>query len=90
VASVLTEPLYTTSAVERDNAVKKFGYTFEGVAGYVSPVKAANLVPWYRLYDSPPIDHLYTTSAGERANAIKNLGYYDEGNAGFVSPSTAC
>ncbi|KAH9913140.1 uncharacterized protein BXZ73DRAFT_107015 [Epithele typhae] len=32
---------YTTDAQERDNAVTLLGYSYEGVAGYVNPVKGA-------------------------------------------------
>jgi lysine/ornithine N-monooxygenase len=77
---------YTTSAAERDNAVKSYGYKYEGIAGYVFSTQVADSIPLYRLVlsTSTALDHFYTTSAAERDNAVKSYGYKYEGVQCYV------
>jgi subtilase family serine protease len=72
---------YTTSADERDNAVKIYGYRFEGIACNVFTVPQTGTVPLHRLVKET---HFYTISDAERDNAVSNLGYVSEGEACFV------
>lgn len=72
---------YTTSADERDNAVKIYGYRFEGIACNVFAAPQTGTVPLHRLVKET---HFYTISDAERDNAISNLGYVSEGEACFV------
>jgi Repeat of unknown function (DUF5648) len=65
---------YTTSAAERDNAVRSFGYSSEGVT--------CNIFAQPR----PPQtgDHAYTTSQTVFNEFIAEFGYRDEGIACYV------
>lgn len=75
---------YTTSAVERDNAIETHGYADEGVACHVFHRAAApapdDPAPFYRLYARWNGDHFYTTSQSEADTAIRG-GYTSEGVA---------
>ncbi|MCP4136638.1 MAG: hypothetical protein GY754_37050 [bacterium] len=77
---------YTISASEKDRAVKYFGYTFEGVEGYLYKNQASmpNLVPLYRLHNGSVGDHFYTTSETDKDKAVNLYGYQYEYIAGFV------
>ncbi|MCG9893260.1 MAG: zinc dependent phospholipase C family protein [Thermosynechococcaceae cyanobacterium MS004] len=75
---------YTASAVERDYAKYKLGYSDEGVACQVySNDPPAGTVPFYRLCRYP--DHLYTTSEAEKSKVMQ-WGYDLEGKVGYVFP----
>ncbi|GAA4230843.1 hypothetical protein GCM10022254_26620 [Actinomadura meridiana] len=80
---------YTASAAEKDNAVKKYGYRYEGITGDVLSSPDSALVPLYRLYRAAIYDHFYTTSATEKNNAVKKYGYRYEGIAGYVYPASS-
>ncbi len=78
----LNKHFYTASITERDGAMK-YGYTFEGTAGSVSPTQAAGTVALYRLYNTRTNAHVYTTSATERDSLTKS-GFMSEGITGYV------
>ncbi|KAH9925668.1 uncharacterized protein BXZ73DRAFT_91089 [Epithele typhae] len=42
VLASASDHFYTTNAAEKDNAVGALGYSYEGVAGYVNPVRGAH------------------------------------------------
>src|SRR5258708_5612016 len=74
---MLGDHFYTTSAVERDTAVMKFGYTSEGVACNV-----------YLQSRAPQVgDHFYTTAQAAHDEFISTWGYRDEGIACYVLPN---
>lgn len=78
---------YTTSKSEADNAVKKYGYKREGVAGYVYSSDESNIndtTALYRLYKPGNDDHFYTTNKAEADYAVQNYGYNLEGVACYV------
>merc|ERR1719499_724355 len=61
------EHFYTTSSEEIGTVTPglkgKYGYTSEGIAGYVSTVQANGYVPLYRYWND--VEHFYTTNAHE-------------------------
>lgn len=76
---------YTTNPKEKDDAVKRFGYTYEGIQCYVFATRVNGSVPLYRLrHNGKDVDHFYTTSPKERDNAVKRFGYTYEGIQGYV------
>ncbi len=74
---------YTTDANEKNIAISKYGYIYEGVAFYVSP--ATTDTPIYRLQGGND-EYFYTSSSTERDSAIGKYGYHNEG-IGFYLPS---
>ena len=81
--STALDHFYTTSAAERDNAVKTYSYKYEGIQCYVLPTQMKGTTPLYRLVNGTP-DHFYTISSTEKDNAVKNYGYKYEGVAGYM------
>ena len=82
---------YTMSASEKNNAVSSYGYTYEGIAGYLYASEAEGTAPLYRLWKGgSSADHFYTMSASEKDNAANNLGYTYEGIAGYLYASDPC
>ncbi len=75
---------YTTSYNEKDFAISKAGYSYEGIAGYVFNSQTSSAVPLYRLYNKYSGDHFYTTSYNEKDFAISKAGYTYEGIAGYI------
>ena len=72
--------LYTTSSIEKDNALARHGFSDEGtISMNDSGPNDANL-PTYRLR-SPYGGYVYTTSRTERDYAIVNSGHMSEGIA---------
>lgn len=69
--------LYTTSALERDLAIKNYGYLDEGVVSTNDAWPNENNAPMYRLR-SPWGTYFYTNSRHERDMAIINYDYYAE------------
>ena len=86
---MIGDHFYTIAAVERDNAVQKFGYQAEGVAAYVFAGQTLNAVPLFRLLKNSNGDHFYTTSSVERDSAIQHFGYHLEGTACYVNEMQA-
>src|SRR5579884_1251984 len=83
-----TDHFYTTNAKERDDAVKKAGYVYEGIQCYVFSSQVSDSVPFYRLrHNGSDIDHFYTASASERDAAVKKFGYTYEGIQCYVLAS---
>lgn len=74
--------LYTTSLLERDQAIKYYGYTAEGVTCYVSATPVQGGLTLWRL--SRNGQHLYTTSTEERDSAIKDYGYKLESMPAYI------
>ena len=81
--STVLDHFYTTSAAERDNAVKTYSYKDEGIQCYVLPTQMKGTTPLYRLVNSKP-DHFYTISSPEKDNAVKSYGYKYEGIASYI------
>jgi serine/threonine protein kinase len=81
--STVLDHFYTTSAAERDNAVKTYSYKYEGIQCYVLPTQMRGTTPLYRLVNSKP-DHFYTISSTEKDNAVKSYGYKYEGIASYI------
>lgn len=80
-----SDHFYTTSTVERDNAIQHLGYSDEGITGYVlAQSGTSDTVAFYRAYNGNIKDHFYTINAVEMENAIRKLGYGYEGVAGYV------
>jgi len=77
---VTGDHLYTTSAAERDAAVRS-GFRDEHIAAFVRSGRAPDTVPLYRLFNG--IDHFYTTSRAER-DLARTFGYRPEGIAAWV------
>jgi hypothetical protein len=73
---------FTSNINERDVAVKKFGYLYEGVAFYVS--NATTSKPAYRLQGGND-EYFYTASSQEKDIAVNRYGYQYEGE-GFYLP----
>jgi len=67
---------YTTNVDERDLAVNKFGYLYEGVAFYVSTSTTDK--PVYRLQGGND-EYFYTASSAERDTAVSRYNYVYEG-----------
>jgi hypothetical protein len=65
---------YTTSTIEKNNAVQRLGYVDEGIAGYVQSSPDANHVPFYRAYHPAIADHFYTTSMAEIESVAPEIG----------------
>lgn len=76
---------YTVEANEYDRAARDFGYTKEGIAGYVFSSPQAGAAPLFRLWNTHIADHFYTLSAEERDSAVRG-GYTFEGLAGYIYP----
>lgn len=74
---------YTTNVDEKNIAMSKYGYVYEGVAFYVSPTPTS--MPTYRLQGGPD-EYFYTASAAERDTAVSRYKYSYEGE-GFYLPS---
>jgi glucose/arabinose dehydrogenase len=77
---------WTTDANEY-NVLPAFGWTQEGVDGYILPGQASGAVPLYRLYlHAFGGLHLWTTDSHERYVLTTSAGWIDEGIAGYVLP----
>lgn len=74
---------YTTSFDEKDQAITKYKYKFEGIQCYIFVTKKVNTVPFYRFYNSVSGDHFYTISEKESGIVTKN-NYIFEGITGYV------
>jgi hypothetical protein len=79
----IKDHFYTTDEAEYNRAAQKFGYTKEGIAGYIFPKQQPSTAPLFRLWNPTVTDHFYTMSAEERDKAVKG-GYVYEGVAGYV------
>ena len=73
--------LYTTSTLERDQAVANFGYQPEGIACYVLSAPDYEARQLYRLLVGA--GHFYTTSASERDHLVAS-GAIIEDMAAYV------
>jgi hypothetical protein len=71
---------YTTDTNEKNMAVSKFGYTYEGVAFYANPTSTSK--PVYRLQGTN--EYFYTASSVERDKAVSKFGYTYEGVAFYL------
>ncbi|MDB5162033.1 MAG: hypothetical protein JWM52_541 [Candidatus Saccharibacteria bacterium] len=74
--------LYTTNVDERNIAINKYGYVYEGIAFYVSSTPTDK--PTYRLQGGSD-EYFYTASAAERDMAVSRYKYSYEGE-GFYLP----
>jgi len=75
---------YTTNASERDIAVSRYGYQYEGIAFYVSQTTTSQ--PAYRLQGGSD-EYFYTASSSERDTAVSRYGYQYEGEGFYLPPS---
>jgi len=82
----LKDHFYTTNETEMNNSISSLGYTYEGITGYILPIKEITTVPLYRLYQACQYDHFYTVDKAEADNAVNKYGYTAEGIAGYVYP----
>jgi hypothetical protein len=83
-----TDHFYTTNAREKDDAVKRYGYVYEGIQCYVFATQTNGSIPLYRLrHNGGDVDHFYTTSADEKNNAVRRYGYTYEGTQCYVLQS---
>ncbi|MBF0528508.1 MAG: carboxypeptidase regulatory-like domain-containing protein, partial [Deltaproteobacteria bacterium] len=80
---------YTTNATEKSNAVSQFGYTDQGIAGYVYSSPASGAVALYRLRNTADSNHFYCTRASERDYTLTNSSwsFIDEHIACYVMPA---
>ncbi len=74
---------YTTNASERDLAVSKYGYVYEGIAFYVSQTVTGQ--PAYRLQGGND-EYFYTASSSEKDLAVSKYGYVYEGEGFYLPP----
>ncbi|MEM3493128.1 MAG: hypothetical protein QXD15_02090 [Thermoplasmata archaeon] len=84
----LTDHMYTADPVERQWALQ-FGYTDEGVLGYILDRRSAESVPLYSLYLANSTDNFYTVDDLERKSAMTSGAVY-EGVVGYcyLNPSS--
>ena len=75
---------YTTNIDEKNIAVSKYGYLYEGIAFYVS--QTATDKPAYRLQGGND-EYFYTASSSERDAAVSKYGYLYEGEGFYLPPS---
>ncbi|KAJ2911525.1 hypothetical protein MD484_g8889, partial [Candolleomyces efflorescens] len=78
---------YTIDPTEYDRAAKQFGYTKEGITGYVFRNAPAGTAPLFRLWNPRTSDHLYTMSVAERDWVVGHQGYSSEGTVGHIYPT---
>ena len=76
--------LFTTSARERDRAVDRFNFRFEGVAFRVCSINEPGR-PVYRLYNPVTGRHFFTPSKQEADRAAQRTNFQKEG-----TPLRAC
>ena len=76
--------IYTTSQVEKQIAIRHYGYQDEGVASINDTHPSGVNLPIYRLR-SPWGTYFYTTSRYERDIAVVSYNYFSEGIA-FYAP----
>jgi hypothetical protein len=69
--------LYTTSEIEKTDAINNFGYSDEGITCYVFDKQVEGTVPLFRL--NSDTNFLFTTSVTERDFVINLMGYSDQG-----------
>lgn len=79
-----TEHFYTTSAAERDNAVRAYHFREEGIAGYVAGSQQPGTVPLERLQNPKTTEYLFTTSAEEANRAATAYQYQRQGTCCYV------
>lgn len=78
--------MYTTSTQVRDHAVKRLGYTVEGILGFVYTEEGPDRIPLFSLHNPFINDHYYTTSAAQRDDAARN-GWAIQGGVGYLLSS---
>lgn len=84
ISSKTGDHFYTTSSTEKDHAISKYSYKYEGVACHVCTQQGGESLPVYRLNNSTVSDHFYTTNAAEKDRAISNNAYQLEGIAFYA------
>lgn len=76
---------YTADENEKNDAVAKYGYKYEGIACYVFRGQTGRSLPLYRLRRVAGQGfHFYTMSALERDAAIARYNFADEGVACYI------
>jgi hypothetical protein len=73
---------YTTNCSEKNDAVTRYGYSYEGVQAYVFSSPGSHIVPLYRLYNSSI--HFYTADQNEEQQDLRS-GWQLEGTMGYVA-----
>ena len=79
---------YTTSYNEYSTIAVNFGYTQEGILGYIYSSPLAGTIPIYRMWSPSNKDHFYTTSYNEYSTTAVNYGYKQEGILGYAQAGT--
>jgi hypothetical protein len=74
---------YTTDVNEKNIAVSKYGYIYEGIGFYVSQTTTST--PVYRLQGGSG-EYFYTASSAERDTAVSRYGYAYEGEGFYLAP----
>ncbi|OKO71247.1 hypothetical protein [Bradyrhizobium sp. AS23.2] len=82
--TLIDHHFFTVDQTEAMRAVKREGFTDEGICCYIASTQLPGTVPLYRLYSKKRIDHYYTASPRERDSAEFNDGYELEGVIGYV------
>jgi RHS repeat-associated protein len=79
-----TDHFYTISESEKNNAVDNFGYTFEGIAGYVYDRPVEGSVALYRMYNPTDKNHFYCIRKSEKEFVENNQAW------SFVCENSDC
>lgn len=83
----LSHQHHWTTDLNEYNVLGSWGWTKEGVDGYILPTAVAGSVPLYRLYLYAFGGlHLWTIDANEKNVLSTSNGWVDEGVAGYVVP----
>ncbi|MFO0887127.1 MAG: hypothetical protein U0413_02780 [Candidatus Saccharimonadales bacterium] len=78
--------LLTVSSTERDNAINKYHWRYEGIALYASSTQKTATIPVYRLQGGGR--YYFTANTAERNALLNSPGWTDEGIGFFAYPST--
>ncbi len=78
--------LLTISPTERDNAINRYHWRYEGIAFYASSTQKTATIPVYRLQGGGR--YYFTTNTSERNTLLNSTGWSDEGIGFYAYPST--
>ena len=89
---VFSGHFFTINETEKNNMIRNLSqyWTYEGVANYVYPSRAAGTAPVYRFWSPVFSHHFYTINETEKNNVIRNLWrYWDYETVAFYAIPTA-